>query len=771
MKKLIVLVLLSLSSFLYGNGVGVVDAHNGIYLKLLSSIVNVSVDDQVAVITATQSFRNIFPGAKNIKYLFPLPEGASATGLEWKINGVWHTAVFVAGGQDTTLPGPGVIHPNLVQYMGETPLFFSVPDSLQADSILIVRLTYVQLLHYEFGTVSFNYPNDYDLIQSTSLDTQQLEFNLSSQRTIDSIKITSHTTASVNNNGHTASVQVNISEQPANADYEIEYSLNLTELGLFSMSSFIPNALLPDSVANGFFVFIAEPNPNQIDVIDKVFTLIIDRSGSMSGTKMQQAKDAAKFIVNHLNVGDKFNIIDFDDVITSFQPGHVPFNDDYKVQAINYINTLYARGLTNISGAFGTAIPQFVNVNDSTANIIIFLTDGEATTGITNTQGILTYVNQQVALTDTSITIFNFGIGSYVNEQLLTLLSSQHHGLCEFLKNDEVESRISKFYLKIRNPVLLNTQLSVSPQVVLETYPGPLPNIYKGQQLIISGRYQEPALITVTLSGNAFGQPVVYQYQMQLSDSSIHKYLFLTKLWAKLKIENLLVLFYSLGPGTPQAEAVKQQIVWLSINYGVTSPFTNLGIPVELVSFTARQNIRNQVEISWSTATETNNRGFEIQRKTRSTEFEMIGFIPGNGTSTELNYYTFIDENIDADFYIYRLRQIDYDGTYKYSDEVEIQLDIIPEEYRISQNYPNPFNPVTNIKYSLPVLSNVKIEVYNLLGEVVSVLVNGVQVSGHYDISWNASAEASGVYFYKITAKSTDGRQIFTSTKKMIVIK
>jgi Ca-activated chloride channel homolog len=473
-------------------------------------------------------------------------------------------------------PGPGTIHPSLETYIGETPLYFTIPDNLYADSLLIVKITYVQLLPYEFGNVNYSYPNDYSLIQTTAFDYQQIEFNLISQRTIDSIKMTSHIPQSITNGGHSASLSFSIAEQSANSDYKIVYSLSSGELGLFSMSSFFPDTLLPDSVGRGFFIFIAEPDVNQTTVINKVFTLIIDRSGSMSGNKMEQAKQAAAFIVNHLNEGDKFNLIDFDDIITAFQPQHVPFNPDYKAAALTYISGLYARGMTNISGAFGMAIPQFVNVNDSTANIIIFLTDGEATAGITNTTQILEYVNGLVQQTDTTLTIFNFGIGSYVNEQLLTLLASQNRGICEFLKSDELEERISKFYLKIRNPVLLNTSVAFSPNVLTEVYPNPLPNLYKGQQLIVSGRYQEAPPVTVTLSGTAFGQPVSYQYQMALSDSSAGRYLFLTKIWAKLKIENLLVLYYSLYQGSPQAEAVKEQIIWISINYGVISPFTNL---------------------------------------------------------------------------------------------------------------------------------------------------------------------------------------------------
>jgi len=581
MKKtflLISIIFFLFVSRLSANGVMVVDAQNGVYLTLESSVISVNVENQVAIITAIQSFKNNLEEDKRIKYAFPMPENGSATELKWKINGSWHTASFKPGPQDTTLPGGGgEIYPDLLSYLGETPLNYNIIDTLKVDSIITIELTYVQLLKYEFGTVKFEYPNDYFLIQQDNVGKQEFQFNLKSERTIDSLSLLSHSAQEVSNAGDSAHIHFIIFEQPADENYVVHYSLNPEELGLFGMSTVLPDSLVPDSLQRGFFLFVAEPNPPESEsIINKVFTLIIDRSGSMSGSKMEQAKNAASFIVENLNEGDKFNLIDFDDVITSFRGTHVDFNADNKAAALQYISGLSARALTNISGAFGTAISQFSSTNDSTANIIIFLTDGQATAGLTNTSQILEYVNDQVNQRDTTITIFNFGIGMDVNYQLLTLLAAQHNGLAEFLENDELEERITSFYLKIRNPILLNTKVEFNPYTIVESYPDPLPNLYKGQQLLVSGRYTEAAPVTVDLSGTAFGQPVSYSYQLSLSDSLVEKNQFLTKIWAKLKIENLLVQYYSLGETSEEAGAIKDQIIDISIKFGVLSPFTNL---------------------------------------------------------------------------------------------------------------------------------------------------------------------------------------------------
>ncbi|HVO73388.1 MAG TPA: VWA domain-containing protein [Ignavibacteriaceae bacterium] len=567
-----------LYSNLSASGVMVVDAKNGIYLTMISSEVSVSVENQVAVITAVQTFKNNLGADEKIKYAFPMPEDGSATELKWKVSGIWYTANFKPGPQDTTLPGGGgVIHPNLSSYLGGTPLYFNIEDSLKADSSITVQLTYVQLLKYEFGTVKFEYPNDYSLIQEGPVTSQILSFKLLSGRTIDSLSLLSHTAQTIQNYGDSAFIYFSIYEQPADKNYVVHYSLNPEELGLFGMSTVLPDSLVPDSLQRGFFLFVAEPNPPEsTDIINKVFTLIIDRSGSMSGTKMEQAKNAAKFIVENLNEGDKFNIIDFDDIITLFRESHVPFNQENKEAALVYIAGLGARGMTDICGAFAAAIPQFSSTDANTANIIIFLTDGQATAGITSTPEILQYINDQINLRDTTLTIFNFGIGLDVNHQLLTLMAAEHNGLAEFLENDEVQERITSFYMKIRNPVLLNTKVEFQPYTVADAFPNPLPNLYKGQQLLVSGRYTEAAPVNVKLTGTAFGQPAEYNYQLSLSNSDIEKNRFLTKIWAKLKIENLLVHYYSLDAGSDEAAAVKDQIIDISLKFGVLSPFTNL---------------------------------------------------------------------------------------------------------------------------------------------------------------------------------------------------
>jgi hypothetical protein len=186
-------------------------------------------------------------------------------------------------------------------------------------------------------------------------------------------------------------------------------------------------------------------------------------------------------------------------------------------------------------------------------------------------------------------------------------------------------------------------------------------------------------------------------------------------------------------------------------------------IPVELTAFTATSKDGN-VTLNWSTATETNNRGFEIERKISNGEYQKIGFTAGSGTTTEKRSYSFMDNQPGSGNFIYRIKQIDFNGNAAYSKEVEVNV-TSPLKYALEQNYPNPFNPDTKIKYSIPDEGLVKIKVYNLLGQEVTTLVNNVQKAGRYEVVFNATNFASGVYYYRIEAPK------FYSVKKMIVLK
>jgi hypothetical protein len=191
-------------------------------------------------------------------------------------------------------------------------------------------------------------------------------------------------------------------------------------------------------------------------------------------------------------------------------------------------------------------------------------------------------------------------------------------------------------------------------------------------------------------------------------------------------------------------------------------------VPVELTSFTATVS-GNSVNLNWETATEINNTGFVVERKSAASDFTQIGFVPGFGTTSEPKSYSFSDGSLSAGIYSYRLKQIDYDGTFEYSNVVEVEI-LAPDEFALAQNYPNPFNPSTKISFSLAVDSKVSLKVFDILGQEVAALINQDLTQGVHTYDFNAVGLNSGVYFYKIEANGVDGNK-FADTKKMILIK
>jgi hypothetical protein len=210
---------------------------------------------------------------------------------------------------------------------------------------------------------------------------------------------------------------------------------------------------------------------------------------------------------------------------------------------------------------------------------------------------------------------------------------------------------------------------------------------------------------------------------------------------------------------------------WTVGDNGTIAMYTNSALPVELNSFTSSVT-GNNVGLVWSTASETNNRGFEIERKVLSgqssisnSEFQTIGFLEGKGTTTNATNYSFVDKGLDPGVYNYRIKQIDFDGSFEYyelSSEVTIES---PMDFSLNQNYPNPFNPSTVIKFSIPNKGNVTLKVYDIIGNEVAALVNENKDVGVFEVRFNGEGLSSGIYLYQLRAAN------FVETRKMTLIK
>ena len=237
----------------------------------------------------------------------------------------------------------------------------------------------------------------------------------------------------------------------------------------------------------------------------------------------------------------------------------------------------------------------------------------------------------------------------------------------------------------------------------------------------------------------------------------------------------MIVIFdpdnYSIGapPWGPNGNFYKQ---WWGSEWGGVYReliMVDVTVPVELTSFTA-QYVGSTTQLNWTTATELNNLGFDIQRSTNGNEFVTIGFVLGKGTTTQVQNYSYVDKTTSPNInYAYRLKQIDFNGSYNYSEVVNLG-ESNPLSFELLQNYPNPFNPSTTISIGLPVQSDVSLDVYNITGERVLSLYNGVLAAGNYNYTVDASNLTSGIYVYVLNAVGEDGKNS-TLSRKMTLLK
>jgi len=586
MKKniLLIAVLFFMQQALMAQGVAVVkiDSVHQTFtaLNLAQNVTNVQIDNQVATVITSQLFVNNTGDTTNFKYAFPLPETAAATNIRWFYHGYWHNAVLIGAPQDTTFQTDSTttspyIPAALDTFLGGSPLYFPVNLFLAPGDTVSIELTYVQLLPYQNSYVSFDYPGKYNLIQP-GVNLDSLHVSINSYRLIDSLNEFTYAGWINAINGNEATADISLHNSTLNDDFKLQYLLHPDSTGFFSFSTYYPDSLLRCDTLNGFFTFIVEPNSTiQTDIIPKDFVLIIDHSGSMEGVKIDQAKDAATYIVNNLNSGDRFNIIQFDATVESMSPVFLDYNIANQNAALSYISSIAANSSTDISDALDLGINMFAASDSTRAKIIVFLTDGQPNVGISDPTALVAHETSLRESVAPGLSLNAFGVGSDVNYQLLSQLAADNNGIAVFFDNSDLASVVSNFYTTIQSPVLLNTSINYSPPVVAETYPQPVPSLYKGQQLVITGRYKVPGPDTVTLTGTAFGFPVSYQYVMNLTDSLIGANSFLTKLWAKDDIDYLMNEYYINQGNSQVTDSLTREIQSLSFCWGVVSPLTS----------------------------------------------------------------------------------------------------------------------------------------------------------------------------------------------------
>ncbi len=262
---------------------------------------------------------------------------------------------------------------------------------------------------------------------------------------------------------------------------------------------------------------------------------------------------------------------------------------------------------------------------------------------------------------------------------------------------------------------------------------------------------------SITMNGMKDGSNTI---RLSLNDGTYR--IFKTTNYGTVWTEEIIpVAVQAAGP--QDLEFVDSNLGFAGCGGGKVLKYTGV-VPVELTSFTANVNTNGQVTLNWNTASEINNMLFEIERKNEQGNYATIGYVDGYGTTTEAQQYTYVDKTVGTGTFFYRLKQIDFGGRFEYSGEVMVDIKA-PLTFELGQNYPNPFNPSTTIKYSIAEAGQVKLTIFNMLGEEVNVLIDKQMETGIYEISFNASGLPSGTYIYKLESPG------FVQVKKMILMK
>ncbi|NLD71319.1 MAG: VWA domain-containing protein, partial [Chloroflexi bacterium] len=318
-----------------------------------------------------------------------------------------------------------------------------------------------------------------------------------------------------------------------------------------------------DAPDDGFFLLLLSPgagmDPAEAQPKDVLF--VLDTSGSMRGQKIEQAQDAAEYVLENLNPEDRFSVIAFASTVDTYADGLRPASE--RAEAQQFIRRLTAGGGTNIHAALTTALGQ---VGSGRPQVVVFLTDGLPTEGEVRSEAILAAVRD---LATEDLRLFAFGVGYDVNTILLDTVSQEQHGVSTYVQpGEDIEAAVSAFYDKISLPVLTDVTLDYGSMEISEVYPFPLPDVFSGGQLLVVGRYRQGGEATITLSGSRDEGLERFIYgDMAFAENGGPD--LIPRLWATRKIGHLLTQIRLHGP---DGELI-DEIIDLSVRYGIVTPY------------------------------------------------------------------------------------------------------------------------------------------------------------------------------------------------------
>lgn len=553
-------------------------------LVMLNHHVTVTIEDQVAVTTVKQTFRNHTDKNLEANYVFPVPAGASVQRFVLFVNGEEMKAELLTADEAKQVYASIVRQtkiPAILDYIGSDLLRLKIyPIPAKGDQTVEISFTTVSKKDQDL--VEYIYPLKTDRAAVATLEEFRLTLNLKSQQSLGSIYSPTHQISVSRKNDHEAVVRFERYGAQLDRDFKLFYAHSGRDIGL--------TALQQRSVASddGYVMLLVSPRTELDQKIPRDIVFVLDTSGSMmQEKKMEQAKRALHYCLGELSPQDRFGIVQFATTVNQYRDQLIPVSSKQIKHAQLWVEDQMAAGGTAIHRALLSAMDM--QTNDAKRMFtIVFLTDGQPTIGETDTGKILADVKTK----NTDYTrIFTLGVGDNLNAVFMDRIADQTRALSRYIRpNENVETNVASFFNKINNPVLANLALHIGNDVrLVDLYPPQLPDLFHGDQLVVLARYQGAGHAAITLKGEVGEEPKQFVYEVDFEQQTDHKP-FVEELWARRKVGYLLDQIRINGE---QKELV-DEVVRLAKNYAITTPYTSYLImpdaPVELASSNARRD-------------------------------------------------------------------------------------------------------------------------------------------------------------------------------------
>lgn len=534
-------------------------------LEITSAKVTARIQDQVAVTTVDQEFYNPNSARLEGTFLFPVPKGAQLDKFSMEIDGKKVQAELLAADKARGIY-EGIVRqmrdPALLEY-AEQDVFKVRIFPIEARSPKRITLSYTQLLKSDSGLVGYSLPLGTEKYSAKPIKNVSVKVTLETKRPLKTIYSPSHAVEVRRDGPQRATAGYEATDVQPDADFTLYFAPEPDEIGV--------NLLTHRTAgADGFFLLLAAPGvetkaqPAQ----PKDVAFVLDTSGSMAGQKLEQAKKALQFCVENLNDGDRFEILRFS---TEVEPLFGKLTEAAKAsraRAGDFIQSLKPIGGTAIDDALGKALALLPGTNGPRRPfVVIFLTDGRPTIGTTDENQILARVRKEAGPTR----VFVFGLGTDVNTHLLDKLTDATRAFSQYVLPDEdLEVKLSGFFAKIKDPVLANPMLAFTGEIrATKLYPSPLPDLFRGDQVVLVGRYSGQGDSAAMLEGTVNGATKKFTYEVKFP-AAAGEYDFIPRLWATRRVGWLLDEIRLHG----ESAELKDEVTDLARQYGIVTPYT-----------------------------------------------------------------------------------------------------------------------------------------------------------------------------------------------------